>query len=95
MHDQETSSQQTGNQFGLRSFSRWLAEIGVTETTGWRWRKRGWVETVNISGRHYLSEAEIRRFESRATTGEFAQAPAGCAARKIGQIPEDVKGGRL
>jgi predicted site-specific integrase-resolvase len=43
----------------LISFNKWLAEIGVTDTTGWRWRKKGSIKTVNIYGRLYVSEESI------------------------------------
>jgi hypothetical protein len=32
----------------LVSFNKWLAEVGVTSTTGWRWRKRGILRTTNM-----------------------------------------------
>ncbi len=50
---------------------RWLEGIGRSSTTLWRWRKRGWVTTVSISGKLYISHEEIRRFERRAAAGEF------------------------
>jgi hypothetical protein len=57
----------------LIAFDRWLSAIPVTSTTGWRWRKRGWIKTVNISGRIYISRQEIISFEERAAAGEFAK----------------------
>jgi hypothetical protein len=33
--------------------------------TAWRWRKRGWLKTVNIAGRPYLTD--------KALAGEFAK----------------------
>jgi predicted site-specific integrase-resolvase len=56
----------------LVSLNKWLSEIGVTSTTGWRWRKKGLLRTVNIYGRLYLSEETIADFLRRATAGEFA-----------------------
>lgn len=53
-------------------FYHWLQEIGVARITGWRWRKRKFIETVNISGRLYVTQAAIDNFERRATSGEFA-----------------------
>ena len=55
------------------SLSKWLEEVGVTPCTGWRWRKRGWLKTVNIAGRQYLTQEAILEFHRRATGGEFAQ----------------------
>ena len=55
------------------SLSKWLAEVGVTPITAWRWRKKGWLKTVNISGRQYLTQEAIDEFHRRAVAGEFAQ----------------------
>ena len=57
----------------LRAFDRWLKDIDKTPATGWRWRKRGWINTVNICGRLYISRDEISRFETRAAAGEFSK----------------------
>jgi hypothetical protein len=53
--------------------AKWLEQIGVTPCTGWRWRKRGWLKTVNIAGRQYLTQSAIDEFNRRAVAGEFAQ----------------------
>jgi predicted site-specific integrase-resolvase len=37
------------------SLNRWLEQVGVTPITAWRWRQRGWLKTVNIAGRQYLT----------------------------------------
>jgi hypothetical protein len=55
------------------SLSKWLSEIGVTQCTAWRWRKKGWLKTINISGRQYLTQKSIDEFQHRATAGEFSQ----------------------
>jgi hypothetical protein len=55
------------------SFDRWLESIGKTPATGWRWRKKGWLVTLNICGRVYIRRDEIARFEQRAAAGEFAK----------------------
>jgi hypothetical protein len=57
----------------LVSYDRWLSDVGITPTTGWRWRKRGVIETVNIYGRIYISRQQIARFEQRAAAGDFAK----------------------
>jgi hypothetical protein len=56
----------------LVSFNRWLDQMGVTPTTGWRWRKKGILRTTNIYGRLYLTEDAAAEFHRRATAGEFA-----------------------
>jgi predicted site-specific integrase-resolvase len=55
------------------SLTRWLEQVGVTPCTAWRWRKKGWLKTVNIAGRQYLTEEAIDEFHRRACAGEFAQ----------------------
>lgn len=55
------------------SLSKWLAKVGITPVTAWRWRKRGWLKTVNIAGRQYLTQEAIDEFRRRAQAGEFAQ----------------------
>jgi hypothetical protein len=37
------------------------------------WRKKGWLKTVNISGRQYLTQEAIDEFHRRVVAGEFAQ----------------------
>jgi predicted site-specific integrase-resolvase len=55
------------------SLQQWLADVGVTACTAWRWRKKGWLKTVNICGRQYLTQEAIEEFRRRAAAGEFAQ----------------------
>ena len=57
----------------LISFNKWLADMGITSTTGWRWRKRGIIKTVNIYGRLYVSTDATAEFYRRAEAGEFAK----------------------
>ena len=58
----------------LRTFSGWLREIGRSRATGWRWRRRGWIATVNIGGQWFVTREAIERFNARAARGEFARA---------------------
>jgi len=55
------------------SLNRWVTEVGVTACTAWRWRKKGWLKTVNICGRQYLTQESIAEFTERAQRGEFSQ----------------------
>jgi len=57
----------------LVCFNTFLESLGVTQATGWRFRKRGWVRTVNLAGRLYVARSEIERFHQRAASGEFSQ----------------------
>jgi hypothetical protein len=54
-------------------FGLFLESLGVTPPTGWRWRKLGWINTINIAGRVYVSRDEISRFQQRAASGEFSR----------------------
>jgi predicted site-specific integrase-resolvase len=56
----------------LVSLNKWLEQMGVTSTTGWRWRRKGILRATNIYGRLYLDEEAIGDFHRRATAGEFA-----------------------
>lgn len=55
------------------SLSKWLEQVGVTPCTAWRWRRRGWLRTINIAGRQYLTQEAIEEFHRRAVAGEFAK----------------------
>ena len=46
-------------------------------------RKKGWLTTVNIAGRQYLTDEAIAEFKRRSEAGEFAKkhtVPAKAAA---------------
>jgi predicted site-specific integrase-resolvase len=55
------------------SLSKWLGQVGVTACTTWRWRKKGWLKTVKIAGRQYLTQEPIEEFAQRTNRGEFSQ----------------------
>jgi len=57
----------------LVALDQWREQIGKTAATIWRWRRLGWLTTLNINGRVYLTRDEIARFEARAASGEFAK----------------------
>lgn len=57
------------------ALSRWCERVGVAPVTAWRFRKRGWLKTINIAGRVYLTDEAMKEFNRRAESGEFAQAP--------------------
>jgi hypothetical protein len=57
----------------LVAYDEWLNQLSITQATGWRWRKRGWIPTVNICGRVYVSRSAIAEFERRAAADEFAK----------------------
>ena len=57
----------------LVALDLWRKQIGLTAATVWRWRRRGWIEVINIAGRLYISREAIARFEQAAAAGEFSQ----------------------
>jgi hypothetical protein len=65
----------------------WLMLIGVSRSTGWRWRKPGShgepprVKCCRIDRTWYITIAEIDRFWRRAQEGEFSAEDAGICAR--------------
>jgi len=67
-NDTETASHQ------ICSLQTFAADMGISSITAWRFRKRGWLETVNIAGRQYVTAEGISKFKHRAVSGEFAKA---------------------
>jgi len=57
----------------LIALNQWLDSVGVQPITAWRWRRKGWLPTINICGRVYVSREVIANFERRAAMGEFAK----------------------
>jgi predicted site-specific integrase-resolvase len=51
------------------SLSKWVEQVGVTAITAWRWRKKGWLKTINIAGRQYLTRESLDEFYRRANEG--------------------------
>jgi hypothetical protein len=64
-------------QVGGMEFLYWLAKIGKSRATGYRWRAEGRLHTVNIDGKLFITQQEIDRFWTRAKAGEFAKQPHG------------------
>ena len=59
----------------MMSLDKFIEQTGLSAVTLWRYRKNGFLKTVNICGPHYILRAEIARFNERATAGEFAKLP--------------------
>ena len=66
------------------SLNRWLEQVGVTPCTVWRWRKKGWLKTINIAGRQYLTQEAIGEFHRRASAGEFSQVSKAPSRKEAG-----------
>jgi hypothetical protein len=73
LHNNVMANLSIPNASDLLAYDRWLADLPISPATGWRWRKRGWISTINIAGRCYISRAVIAEFERRAAAGEFAR----------------------
>jgi hypothetical protein len=57
----------------LVAYDSWLASIDRSLATGWRWRRRGLIQPIEIFGRLYVSRRAIADFELRASRGEFSK----------------------
>src|SRR5713101_2130796 len=55
------------------ALSQFIEQTALSPTTVWRFRKKGFLRTINICGRHYVLRSEIARFNYRAAGGEFAK----------------------
>jgi hypothetical protein len=56
------------------ALSQFIEQTALSPTTVWRFRKKGFLRTINICGRHYILRSEIATFNARAASGEFATA---------------------
>ena len=54
------------------SLDAFLRESGLSPATGWRFRRKGWLKTIQIAGRHYITREAIAEFNTRAAAGEFS-----------------------
>ena len=54
------------------SLDAFIRESGMSASTCWRHRRKGWLKTITIAGRHYLTREAIAEFNTRAAAGEFA-----------------------
>ena len=54
------------------SLDLFIRQSGLSPTTCWRYRKKGWLETIVIANRHYITREAIAAFNKRAAAGEFA-----------------------
>lgn len=69
----------TSSATGIVSLKAYIKQAGISTITGWRWRKKGWLKTVNIAGREYIRAEDIADFERRAAAGEFSRDLSGAA----------------
>jgi hypothetical protein len=69
----------------LFPYENYIASLQLSKVTGWRIRKRGWIQTVTLCGKCYATRDEIQRFEARVTAGEFASLRQQIASAKAGR----------
>ena len=72
------------------SLDRFQEMSGWSPATLWRFRKKGWLRTLVISGRHYVTRKEILAFNKRAASGEFAGKVANPSKYKLREQDEDT-----
>ena len=73
------------------ALDKFIQESGISSVTVWRYRRAGWLKTLNICGRHYLTRAEIARFNARAAAGEFAKEPTKPKRRDPDDLSDLIK----
>lgn len=79
----KTSILEPSGQAPLQDFASFLRSLDRNAITGWRWRKAGMIQTVNICGRQYVTAEAVAEFKRRAMAGEFA---------KVHKAPARMKG---
>ena len=57
----------------IQSLQNFCRAASISPITAWRFRTRGWLVTINIAGRQYVSSEAILEFKRRAEAGEFAK----------------------
>ena len=50
-------------------------QVNKSACTLWRWRKDGWLKTVNIAGKLYVRQDALAEFLHRLEAGEFSKKP--------------------
>lgn len=65
---------------GVKSLSTYRRELGRSKTTMWRYRRNGWLKTINVLGKLYITRESIAEFEAMMRSGKLAKEPHGCAA---------------
>ena len=73
----------------LMALDKFIEQTGLSPVTIWRFRKKRFLQTVNICGRHYVLRSEIARFNSRALAGEFSKPCARPSITSAKQIVDE------
>ena len=75
---------------GLIALRVFRTTIGISDTTAWRWCRRGWIDVVNIAGTPYITAEGLARFKQRAEAGEFAKIIPGRGRRKAQPVADAI-----
>jgi len=76
MKDNQPATEATGIPLNAQpplALDKYLHESGISPVTAWRYRRKGWLKTINICGRHYVTREAIADFNRRAQAGEFSK----------------------
>ncbi len=80
----------------LRPARQVRKELGICNSTLWRWSKQGLLKTVKIYRCVYVDADSLAEFEKRARTGEFASEEVfGAVAARDGRGCRGGKGGAV
>jgi hypothetical protein len=71
------------------ALDKFIEQTGLSPVTVWRFRKKKFLSTINICGRHYVLRSEIARFNSRALAGEFSKPCARPSITSAKQIADE------
>lgn len=65
------------------SLDLFIRQSGLSPVTCWRYRNKGWLKTVVIANRHYVTREAIAEFNQRAEAGEFAGTLPNPSGRRV------------
>jgi predicted site-specific integrase-resolvase len=65
--------QQIDNTVPFQTLTKFLAAVGVSRTTGYRWRQLGWLKCVPVAGRPYVTREAVNDFLKRASAGGLSE----------------------
>jgi hypothetical protein len=64
------------------AFAALLHAMRLSRSWGNRAHRRGWIALTKIGRKNFVLPADLKRFNERASRGEFAVTPSGICARK-------------
>jgi hypothetical protein len=73
MKRHETTSAGGTETAPITSLQNFCRGADISPITAWRLRRKGWLETININGRQYVTAEAVAEFKRRAAAGEFSK----------------------